>query len=218
MAPGPHLDLLLEAIAVEGEGQRALLAGEEESGRAQMRAASRLYRESWELAPPGSYGRLIGMLKAAVIAAGPEAIAEAGQAGAAGGPVPAGDAPGRDLREQATYAREQVGDPGESAPAHYALAIAALLLGEDEEAVAAAQGMHSGSAAFIGAAVAIEALGGRQRDAYAKAIAAIVADFESRETHLTGVPIADTALMLQRLAAPRGLHCAPVSPLLPAVR
>jgi hypothetical protein len=42
---------------------------------------------------------------------------------------------------------------------------------------------------------------------------AIVADFEGRDEHLTGVPIADTALMLERLAG--GLASRPASPLLP---
>lgn len=196
MAPGPHLDLLMRAIEVEAAGQRALLAGEAEKAGAQMRQASRLYRESWELAPPASYGRLIGMLKAAVI--GSRSPEEIGQA-----------------RDQASYAREQIGDPGESAPAHYALAIAALLHCEEETAVAEAQGMHAGSPAFVRAARAIEALAKRDPEAYAVAAREIVADFESRETHLTGVAIADTALMLERLAAPRGLACEPVSPLLP---
>lgn len=209
MAPGPHLDLLMEAIATEAEGHRALLRKDAGAAGRHMREASRLYRSSWELAPPASYGRLIGMLKAAVIAGGPEAITDAGQAG---------DAPAGDLRERAQYAREQIGDPGESAPAHYALAIAALVLGEDEAAIDAAKGMHSGSPAFVRAATAIEALGRRDRDAYAEAVAAIVADFEGRETHLTGVAIADTALMLERLAEPRGLACRPSSALLPAAR
>jgi hypothetical protein len=43
---------------------------------------------------------------------------------------------------------------------------------------------------------------------------AIAADFETREEHLEGVPIADTALMLERLAAARGMACGPASPLL----
>jgi hypothetical protein len=48
------------------------------------------------------------------------------------------------------------------------------------------------------------------------AVAAIVADFESRSEHLTGVPIADTALMLERLAAERGIGAGLDSPLAPA--
>ena len=50
---------------------------------------------------------------------------------------------------------------------------------------------------------------------YAAAVRAIVADFESRDEHLTGVPVADTALMLERLAEARGLAAHPASALLP---
>ena len=64
---------------------------------------------------------------------------------------------------------------------------------------------------------AVAALAGRDREAYAAAIAAIVADFEAREEHLTGVPIADTVLVLERLAERRGIAVHPRSPLLPPV-
>ena len=76
--------------------------------------------------------------------------------------------------------------------------------------------MRAGSAAFGRAADAIEALADGDDEAYAAAARAIVADFEGREEHLTGVPVADTALMLERLAEPRGLAAHPRSALLPA--
>jgi hypothetical protein len=189
LADGPHLDLLREAIAVEAGGQRALLAGSPEAAAAFLES-SQLYRRSWELASPTSFGRLIGMLKAAVIA---------GDAGSA-----------------AAYARTQLPDPPESAPSSYALAIAALVEHDEATARAASAAMRGGSPPFIRTADAIDALLDHDRARYATALAAIVADFESREEHLTGVPIADTALMLERLAAPRGMACEPASPLLPA--
>jgi hypothetical protein len=46
--------------------------------------------------------------------------------------------------------------------------------------------------------------------------AAIVADFSARETHLTGVPIADTAAMLEAIARKRGTAADLSGPLLPA--
>ena len=61
------------------------------------------------------------------------------------------------------------------------------------------------------------ALTRRDRQAYAGMLAGIVADFEAREEHLTGVPIADTALVLDRLAERRGMAAHPRSPLLPEV-
>jgi hypothetical protein len=186
---GRHRELLDQALAVEARAHRALLDGHEDAARTSLRAAAALYRQSWEAAPPGSYGRLIGMLKAAVIAG--DAVAEA------------------------AYAQRQIAPDAASPPAHYARAIAALALGEDGDAEAATEGMRAGSPAFGRAAEALAALARHDRDAYENALAAIVEDFESREEHLTGIPIADTALMLERLAEPRGLAVRIESPLLP---
>jgi hypothetical protein len=183
-----HRELMGEAIAAEAEAQRALFAGEDAEER--FMDASRLYRASWEAAPPGSYGRLIGMLKATVLAGD------------------AGDA--------AAYVRSQVPAEPPSHAAAYALAIAALVEGDDTAARAAAEGMRGGSAAFDRTGAAITALAERDGEAFADMLATIVADFEGRDEHLTGVPIADTALMLDRLAEPRGLASHPRSPLLPA--
>jgi hypothetical protein len=186
---GRHRELLDQALAVEARAHRALLDGHGEAARTSLRAAAALYRQSWEAAPPGSYGRLIGMLKAAVIAG--DAVAEA------------------------SYAQRQIDPDAASPPAHYARAIAALALGDDAAAEAATEGMRAGSPAFGRAAEAISALARDDRETYENALAAIVEDFASREAHLTGVPIADTALMLERLAEPRGLAVRIESPLLP---
>jgi len=188
LVEGPHADLLRDAVAAEAQGQRALLAGDAGTAGAAMRAAAGLYRASWDAAPPRSYGRLIGMLKAAVIA--------------------------EDASEAAAYAREQVGD-ADSPPSHYVLAMAALVTGDDQSARAAAGGMRAGSPAFGRAADAIEALADADPGRYAIAVREIVTDFEGRDEHLTGVPIADTALMLERLAESRGLAAHPASALLP---
>jgi hypothetical protein len=76
--------------------------------------------------------------------------------------------------------------------------------------------MREGSAAFGRAADALEAPVDGDRERYARAVRAIVADFERREKHLTGVPIADTALMFEVLAQRRGLTARAKSDLLPA--
>ena len=178
MEEGPHLDVMREAIEVDGGAQRLLIAGDP-SATAELERAAALYRRSWELAPPRSFGRLIGMLKASVLA---------GDAG-----------------DVAIYARGSLGEQLESAPASYALAIAALVEGDDEAATEAAAAMRAGSPAMVRAADAIAALAARDPGAYRAAIDAIVADFAGRDEHLTGVRIADTALMLDRLAEPRGM-------------
>jgi hypothetical protein len=186
---GPHLELLREAVATEARAHRALFAGNADDAGNALRDASRLYRASWEAAAPGSFGRLIGMLKAAVIAG--------------------------DAATEAAYAREQIDPAADSPPAHYAIAIAALVQGDDGVAAEAATGMRGGSPAFGRAADAIAALAQRDAETYERAVAAVVGDFEARGEHLTGVPIADTALMLERLAAARGMASRPTSPLLP---
>ena len=188
MEPGPHVEEMEAAIRIDGEGLRRLLDGDAAGGSARLFEAADHYRASWELAPPRSYGRLVGMLKAAVIA---------GDAGAV-----------------AAYAREQVGE-ADSPPSHYVVAMAALVEGDDTAAREAAEGMRAGSPAFGRAADAIEALADGDGPRYAAAVRAIVTDFEGREEHLTGVQIADTALMLERLAEPRGLAARPASALLP---
>jgi hypothetical protein len=195
MPPGEHRDAMTEAIALEGTAHRALLAGDATAARHQLRAAAERYRASWELAPPRSYGRLIGMLKALVIAGDDDAA-----------------------RDAAAYVREQVAEEDASPPAWYALGIAALIEGDDALAARAAEGMSAaGVEPFLRTAAAVDALAREDGAAYAGALAAIVADFEGRDEHLTGVPIADTALMLERLAERRGVAAHPSSALLPSI-
>jgi hypothetical protein len=196
--PGPHVEEMEAAIRADGEGLRLLLDGDEAGGRERLREAVARYRTSWELAPPRSYGRLIGMLKAAVI--------------------------GGDAGRAAAYVRDALGPEGDSPASWYALGLAALVEGDDALAVRAAEGMRadagrgrSGSDAFLRTAEAIAAIAERDRDRYARALDAIVADFEAREEHLTGVAIADTAVVLERVAADRGMAANVQSPLMPAL-
>lgn len=190
LPPGPHLDLLLEALDAEAGAQRALLAGDAETAAHMFDAASRRYRASYECAPPGSYGRLVGMLKAAVIA---------------GDPL---DAVG--------YVRSALADAPETPTAGYATAIAALVAGDRVAARRGAELMAAGDERFGRAATAITALVDGDPDAYAAACRAIVVDFEARAEHLTGVAIADTAVMLEAIAADHGMACRPSSVVMPA--
>lgn len=178
-----------EAMSLEAEGQALLLAGDDAGGRARFAEAAERYRSSWGTAPDGAVGRLVGMLKAALIAG-------------------RGD-------EEAAYVRDELGEDADSPTSHYALAMAALTQGDDARADRAADGMRSGAEGFERAAAAVAALAWRDADAYAAALAAIVADFEGRDEHLTGVAFADTALMLERLAERRGMAVRPRSALLP---
>jgi hypothetical protein len=120
-----------------------------------------------------------------------------------------------DGADAAAYARSALGGEGDSPASWYALALAALIVGDDQLAARAAEGMRGGSDAFDRTAEAIAALAARDGGRYAAALEAIVADFEARDEHLTGVPIADTAAVLERLAAERALQTSLESALLP---
>ncbi|MBB4664096.1 hypothetical protein [Conexibacter arvalis] len=191
MAEPDHRALLQEAIRHEASAQQALLRGDAAVSRERFAAAAGLYRASWEAAPPRSFGRLVGMAKAAVLA---------GHGG-----------------EEAAYVRSALGDACDSPPGWYALAIAALIQGDDDTARRAAAGMRTEDPAFNRTADAIDALARDDADGYAAAVRAIVADFERRDRHLTGVAFADTAVMLERLARARGLAAAPASALMPTL-
>jgi hypothetical protein len=180
------------AVERDGAAQRALLAGDRAAASTAFAEAAELYRQSWDVAPDTAYGRLVGMLKSAVLAGG-----------GAG---------------EADYARRSLGDRDpESVTASYAQALAALILGEDEDAQVWARRMGMGADAFGRTAQAIAALAASDGDAYQAALAAIVHDFEKRTEHLTGVAIADTALMLSELGRRRGMTVALASPVLPAL-
>ncbi len=189
MMEGRHADLLTEGVAADGAAFRALFDGRADDARAALRTAAGLYRASWEAAPPRSYGRLVAYLKSAVLAG--------------------------DGREAAGYVRAALGGTADSPTSAYALAVTALIEGDDAGAAEAAATMAGGGDAFARAAAALAALAARDTAAYGAAVAAVVTDFEGRDAHLTGVPVADTAMLLEALAAERGMAARPASPLLP---
>jgi hypothetical protein len=189
MPEAAHDDLLAEAIAADGDAYRALYADRIADAHASFESAAALYRASWEAAPPRSFGRLVAYVKSATLAGEPEYAA--------------------------AYVREALGGACDSPTSCYALAIAALIEDDDAMAARAAVAMTEGDAAFLRAAEALAALAARDRGGYARAVAAIVADFEGREQHLTGVAVADTALLMEALAERRDMAVRPPSELLP---
>jgi hypothetical protein len=189
-------NLLQAAMEREADAHRLLYAGDADGARLAMAEAAVQYRRSWEAAPPRAFGRLVGMLKAATIA---------GE-----GPAPA------------RYVLRTLGNEGDSPTSWYAVGLAALLTGDDALAITASRGMRDAAAdleggreAFERAAEAISALAYGNADRYAEALRAILEDFEQRDDHLTGIAIADTVLMFERIAAQRGMEVRPDSPLVP---
>jgi hypothetical protein len=191
-APDAEVDVaqtrLDEAVATEAVAHRLLFDGERDRARVRFHDAAVLYRQSWEAAKPDAYGRLVGMLKASVLSGS--------------------------AQEEARYVRA-LHLQTESPVAAYALAISALVAADDASARRLAQRLRTASDAFRRAGEGIAAIADRDPQRTGEAISAIVADFEARDDHLTGVRIADTALMLRELAVARGLEVQVTSPVLP---
>jgi hypothetical protein len=197
MDDGLHRDVMLAAVAEERAGHRALLDGEHAVAAAAYGRATDGYLASWDLAPPRSYGRLVGAMKAAVLGDGARSSRATETAG----------------RVRAALAGDEdaVGSP----VAAYAGAVAALVAGESADVPPLAAVMAGAAPPFARTAAALAALAATDGHAYEAALDAIVADFESRDEHLTGVPIADTAVLLEALAEPRDLRVRPTSALVP---
>jgi len=190
MQDGEHRDLMIEAIRTEGAAHAALLAGDMAAATSAYAYAAATYRASWKLAPPKSYGRLVGLLKAAVLGGtGSEAAAE--------------------VRAELNDDPDAAGSP----VASYVLAVAALIAGDDDAVAPLAEVMEPRGGAFERTATALRALAAGDGEAYAAAVRAIVDDFASRDEHLTGVAIADTAIMLEIVAGERGLAAGVGGPL-----
>jgi hypothetical protein len=150
------------------------------------------YRRSWPDAPPGSWGRPIGALKSRLIA---------------------GDLAG--AREDAQWALDAGAAGSESPIGRYAAALAQLVLGEEGEAAALAETLKGVGAIPPAVTESLLALASRDAQAYERAVRALVADFESRDEYLEDIPVADTVLALQALAAERWIVLELSSELLP---
>jgi len=165
----------------------------DEASRWFRRSAER-YRESFEAAPPESWGRPIGALKARLLSGDWEG-AESDAAWTLG------------FRPAASH----------SPIGKYAAALGLLTLGRDEAAghVASSLLAEPEDAFPLPVARALAALAAREEEAYAAAVRAVLESFESREAHLEDVPVADTVLVLEALAERRGMRVGLTSPLLP---
>ena len=179
--------------AAYGAGLSYVLLGDgERAGEWLARAAER-YRESAQHAPPGSWGRPIGALKARLVARDDEGAAE-----------------------EARWALELGAAESDSPIGRYAAALAHATLGDWAETRVHADEIRTrddfprevGDAlAFIAAE---DVLG------YIEAIEAVLESFETRDEYLEDVPAADTVIVLQALAARRSMAAELASPLLPA--
>jgi len=193
--PDPRQKQLVRAaMAAGGAGLARLMQGRRAEAVGWLGRSAERYRESWQDAPPESWGRLIGAVKARVLA---------------------GDREGAEA--DARWTLEQGPAAAGSPVALYAATLAELVLGEDGDAAPLATRLLAGSGDAFPADVAeaLGALAASDASGYAAACASVLASFESREAYLEDIPVADTVIVLEALAEPRGIAARPRSDLLP---
>lgn len=172
-----------------GAGLTALMTGAD--GREWFARAAERYRESWEHAPPGSWGRPIGALKARILA---------------------GDWHG--AAADARWALDAGAADGGGAIGRYAAALAHLVLGDDLGARADGDALlRQDFPEHV--ARAIRCIAVQDPVGYARAVAGVLESFETRDEYLDDIPVADTVLVLQALAGRRGMAAELESELLP---
>jgi hypothetical protein len=175
------------------DGLRALMDGRAEDSAAALRDAARLYRESWDAgAPPDSWGRPIAAMKSLLLA-------------------------GDDASEAARWALDAGARDAASPIGRYAACLALLVLGEDVEARALGSTLRNDAPEFPPAvADAIVTVAAADRAGYLSAVEDVLESFEQRDGFLEDVRVADTVLVLQRLARERDCEVElPASELLP---
>lgn len=169
-----------------------MLERRDEASEWLVRAAAR-WRESWEHATPTSWGRPIGAVKATVMA-------------------------GRDDDAVAlSHWALGLGVEGAASPiGRYAAALALLVLDRDADARPLASSLSDRDDFPGPVADALTLMAAHDVVGYVEAIEAVLASFETRGDYLEDVPVADTVIVLQRLAARRGFAAELSSRLLPA--
>jgi len=178
--------------AAAGVALAQLAAGNSESSREWFAKAIERYRESYEHAAPGSWGRPIGILKAHILAGNWDGAE--------------GDAEWTLVQDAAT---------SESPIGRYAACLALLVLDRDEEARVLADGLRTRDDFPPAVGDALAMLAADDPLGYNEAVEAVLESFETRDEYLEDLPVADTVLVLQALAKRRGMAAELSSALLP---
>ena len=176
--------------AAGAAGLCALMAGDD-GGEWFARAAD-AYRESWEHAPPESWGRPIGAIKARIIAGDWD--------GAAG---------------DARWALGAGAAESDSPIGRYAAALAFAVLGEWDGVRIHADYTRTHESFPNEVADALAFIAAEDVVGYVEAVEDVLESFETRDEYLEEVPVADTVLVLQALAGRRSMAAELESALLP---
>ena len=162
-------------------GLALLMEGRRDEAAEWLRRAAVRYRESWDAgAPPDSWGRPLAATKALLLAGG-------------------------DASEAARWALAAGAEEAESPIGRYAAALALLVLGRDADAGTVAATLRGRADFPADVAAALAALAAGNAESYAAAAEDVLRSFEARDAFLEDMPVADTALVLERLAAERGI-------------
>jgi hypothetical protein len=182
------------AMAAGGAGLARLMQGRRAEAIGWFARSAERYRESYAHAPAGSWGRPVGAVKARILA---------------------GDWAGAET--DARWVLEQVPAETASPIARYAVSLALLALADDERAQEETRRLLEAPEDEFPPAVAeaLAALATRDSARYAAALGRVLASFEARDAYLEDIPVADTVIVLEALAARRALAVRPRSALLP---
>jgi hypothetical protein len=160
-------------------GLSYLMAGEGEAAAEWLRRAAKRYRESWDAgAPPDAWGRPIAAMKALLLA-------------------------GDDASAAARWALDAGAADAASPIGRYAAALALLVLGDDVEARAVGSTLREAADFPEAVADALVTVAAADRAGYLLAVEDVLESFEQRDAYLEDLAVADTVLVLQRLAAAR---------------
>ena len=182
---------VLRGNAAYGAGLARLMLGDRDGAREWFDRSVDAYRESWSDAPPESWGRPIAAMKARLLA-------------------------GERADGEARWALDAGADASESPIGRYAAALAHLVLRDDERARVHADAIRTRGdfPSDVGDALAMIAAG-TDAIGYVEAVESVLESFEQRDEYLEDVAVADTVLVLQRLAEARDLRADLSSELLP---
>jgi hypothetical protein len=180
--------------AAYGAGLAELMLGDGEAAAKRFHDAAGTYLASYADAPPGSWGRLIAMIKASILA--------------------------EDWTSAQEYARKTLDEgalDSASPIGAYAAALALLTLRQDEDARLPASALRDRDDFPSSVADAVATLAAEDAAGYTVAVEDVLESFEQRDEYLEDIPVADTVLVLQALARRRGMAAElPASSLLPS--